>query len=130
MYKRQLGIAEGALDRAIAYTKERKQFGRTIAQQQNTQFKLADMAARIEAAQLLVYKAAMAKATQKVYSVEEMCIRDRARVHFCIQHIQPFHHRDRQRTDPSNGRYAFLQPGRPYEVNRGYRRCEYTGRDR
>jgi butyryl-CoA dehydrogenase len=65
-----LGIAEGALDRAIAYTKERKQFGRTIAQQQNTQFKLADMAARIEAAQLLVYKAAMAKATQKVYSVE------------------------------------------------------------
>ena len=51
-------------------TKERKQFGRSIAQQQNTQFKLADMAARIEAAQLLVYKAAMAKATQKVYSVE------------------------------------------------------------
>ena len=48
----------------------------------------------------------------------------------CIQHIQPFHHRDRQRIDPSNGRYAFLQPGRPYEVNRGYRRCEYTGRDR
>ena len=65
-----LGIAEGALDRAIAYTKERKQFGRSIAQQQNTQFKLADMATRIEAAQMLVYKAAMAKANQKVYSVE------------------------------------------------------------
>ena len=43
-----LGIAEGALDRCIEYTKERKQFGRSIAQQQNTQFKLADMAARIE----------------------------------------------------------------------------------
>ena len=65
-----LGIAEGALDRAVAYTKERKQFGRSIAQQQNTQFKLADMATRIEAAQMLVYKAAMAKANQKVYSVE------------------------------------------------------------
>ena len=65
-----LGLAEGALERTVAYTKERKQFGRSIAQQQNTQFKLADMAARIEAAQLLVYKAAMAKATQKVYSVE------------------------------------------------------------
>ena len=65
-----LGIAEGALERAIAYTKERKQFGRSIAQQQNTQFKLADMATRIEAAQMLVYKAAMAKANQKVYSVE------------------------------------------------------------
>ena len=65
-----LGIAEGALERAIAYTKERKQFGRSIAQQQNTQFKLADMATRVEAAQMLVYKAAMAKANQKVYSVE------------------------------------------------------------
>lgn len=65
-----LGIAEGALERAIAYTKERKQFGRSIAAQQNTQFKLADMATRVEAAQMLVYKAAMAKATQRVYSVE------------------------------------------------------------
>ena len=65
-----LGIAEGALERTIEYTKERKQFGRTIAQQQNTQFQLADMATKVEAAQLLVYKAAMAKATQKVYSVE------------------------------------------------------------
>ena len=67
---RALGLAQGAFDETVAYVKERKQFGRSIAQQQNTQFKLADMAARIEAAQLLVYKAAMAKATQKVYSVE------------------------------------------------------------
>jgi len=65
-----LGIAEGALDRAVEYTKERKQFGRSIAQQQNTQFKLADMAARIDAAKFLVYRAAVAKATQRVYSVE------------------------------------------------------------
>ena len=65
-----LGIAEGALERTIEYTKERKQFGRAIAAQQNTQFKLADMATRVEAAKMLVYKAAMAKATQNVYSVE------------------------------------------------------------
>ena len=65
-----LGIAEGALDLTVAYTKERKQFGRSIAAKQNTQFQLADMAAKIEAAQLLVYKAAKAKETQKVYSVE------------------------------------------------------------
>lgn len=64
-----LGIAEGALDLTIDYVK-RKQFGRTIAQQQNTQFVLADLATKVQAAQLLVYKAAMAKATQKVYSVE------------------------------------------------------------
>ena len=65
-----LGIAEGALDRTIAYVKERKQFGRSIAQFQNTQFQLANMATQIEAAQLLVYKAAEAKRTQSVYSVE------------------------------------------------------------
>ncbi|MDO4293893.1 MAG: acyl-CoA dehydrogenase [Eubacteriales bacterium] len=65
-----LGIAEGALDRTVAYVKERKQFGRAIGAFQNTQFQLADMATKVEAAQLLVYKAAMAKATQKTYSVE------------------------------------------------------------
>ena len=56
-----LGIAEGALERTIEYTKERKQFGRSIAAQQNTQFKLADMATRVEAAKMLVYKAALKK---------------------------------------------------------------------
>ena len=65
-----LGLAEGALDRTIAYVKERKQFGRSIAQFQNTQFQLANMATQIEAARLLVYRAAEAKRTQKSYSVE------------------------------------------------------------
>lgn len=65
-----LGIAEGALDRAVEYVKERKQFGRPIGAFQNTQFQLADMATRVEAAKMLVYKAAEAKATKKVYSVE------------------------------------------------------------
>ena len=65
-----LGLAEGALETTIEYVKERKQFGRAIGAFQNTQFQLADMATKVQAAQLLVYKAAMAKATQKVYSVE------------------------------------------------------------
>ncbi len=65
-----LGLAEGALERTVEYVKERKQFGRAIGAFQNTQFQLADMATRVQAAQLLVYRAAMAKATQKVYSVE------------------------------------------------------------
>jgi len=56
-----LGIAEGALDATIAYVKERKQFGRTIAQQQNTQFVLADLATKVQAAQLMVYRAAAKK---------------------------------------------------------------------
>lgn len=65
-----LGLAEGALETTIQYVKERKQFGRAIGAFQNTQFQLADMSTKVQAAQLLVYKAAMAKATQKVYSVE------------------------------------------------------------
>lgn len=65
-----LGIAEGALERTIAYTKERKQFGKPISALQNTQFQLADMATKVQAAQLLVYKAAMAKASQKEYGFE------------------------------------------------------------
>ena len=65
-----LGIAAGALESTIAYVQERKQFGRAIAAFQNTQFQIADMATKVEAARMLVYKAAMAKATQKVYSLE------------------------------------------------------------
>ena len=70
-----LGIAEGALETTINYVKERKQFGRTIAQFQNTQFVLADLATKVEAAKLLVYKAAMTKAQYQAdhktsYSVE------------------------------------------------------------
>ena len=70
-----LGIAAGALETTINYVKERKQFGRSIAQFQNTQFQLADMATKVEAARLLVYKAAKKKdefqAGAKVsYSVE------------------------------------------------------------
>lgn len=65
-----LGIAEGALERTIAYVKERKQFGRSIAQFQNTQFQLADMATKVKAAQLLVYQAAMAKDTKSSYGIE------------------------------------------------------------
>jgi len=56
-----LGIAAGALETTIEYVKERKQFGRSIAQFQNTQFQLADMATKVEAARALVYKAALKK---------------------------------------------------------------------
>ena len=56
-----LGIAAGALETTIEYVKERKQFGRSIAQFQNTQFQLADMATKVQAAQIMVYKAACKK---------------------------------------------------------------------
>lgn len=53
-----LGGAQKALDAALAYTQERKQFGKTIASFQNSQFKLADMATELEASRLMLYRAA------------------------------------------------------------------------
>ncbi|MGL5651425.1 MAG: acyl-CoA dehydrogenase [Paraclostridium sp.] len=65
-----LGIAQGALDVTVSYVKERKQFGKSIAAFQNTQFELADMKTKIEAARHLVYNAATKKDSGKSYSVE------------------------------------------------------------
>src|SRR3989442_808799 len=56
-----IGIAQGALDAALAYTTEREQFGKSINQFQGVQFQLADMATELEAARLLVYNAARMK---------------------------------------------------------------------
>ncbi len=56
-----LGLARGAYEAAIAYTKERKQFGQAIAEFQGVQFQLAEMATQIEAARLMVYNAARLK---------------------------------------------------------------------
>ena len=56
-----LGIAQGAIDEAVKYTKERVQFGKTIASFQNTQFTFADMQTKVDAARMLVYRAASMK---------------------------------------------------------------------
>ena len=56
-----LGIGEGAINEAVKYTQERVQFGKRLSQFQNTQFQLADMKTRADAAQMLVYRAAFAK---------------------------------------------------------------------
>lgn len=65
-----LGLAEGAIEETIAYTKERVQFGRPISAQQNTQFQLADMYAKTQAAKWLVYSAAMKKQAHEPFSVD------------------------------------------------------------
>ena len=65
-----LGIAEGALNEAIAYVKMREQFGKPLSAFQNTQFVIANLANQIEAAKLLVYRAAWAKDNHLPYSVE------------------------------------------------------------
>jgi butyryl-CoA dehydrogenase len=69
-----LGIAEGAFERALAYSKERKQFGHPISELQAIQFKLADMYTRIETSKLLVYRSAWFKDNKKPYAADSaMC---------------------------------------------------------
>jgi alkylation response protein AidB-like acyl-CoA dehydrogenase len=65
-----LGLAEGAYDLAVAYAREREQFGQPIANFQAIQFKLADMATEIEAARGLVYRAAWLKDRQRPFAKE------------------------------------------------------------
>ncbi|MCI2056065.1 MAG: acyl-CoA dehydrogenase [Oscillibacter sp.] len=65
-----LGLGEGAVDEAVKYTKERVQFGRRLSQFQNTQFQLADMHCRMQAAQYVVYAAACKKQLHENYSMD------------------------------------------------------------
>jgi alkylation response protein AidB-like acyl-CoA dehydrogenase len=64
-----LGIAAGAYEMALAYSKERKAFGTEICNHQAIAFKLADMHTKIEAARMLVYRAAKDKDEQKDYTL-------------------------------------------------------------
>ncbi len=69
-----VGIAQGALDEAIQYVKERKQFGRNIAAFQETKFKIAAMQTKIDAARLMVWRAASLKDSKEEYATEAaMC---------------------------------------------------------
>ena len=63
-----IGIAQASIDECVKYTQERIQFGRRISQFQNTQFQLADMQAHVDAARLLVYRAAQAKQDHEPHS--------------------------------------------------------------
>lgn len=65
-----VGIAQAAFNRALSYSKERKQFGKTLSEFQVTQFKLADMAMKIELARNIVYKAAWLKDQGRPFTKE------------------------------------------------------------
>ncbi|WP_298018949.1 acyl-CoA dehydrogenase family protein [uncultured Dysosmobacter sp.] len=62
-----VGIAQGALNEAIKYGKERKQFGKSINSFQNTQFKMAEMQTKIDAARLMTWRAAIAEDNHEVF---------------------------------------------------------------
>lgn len=65
-----LGIAQGAMDETVKYTKERKQFGKSISSFQNTQFQMADMETKIQASRMLVRVASWKKDKNISYSVD------------------------------------------------------------
>ena len=65
-----LGIAQGALDETVKYTMERKQFGKSLSQFQNTQFQMADLKTKVEASRLLVRSAAFKKDCKEPYSAD------------------------------------------------------------
>lgn len=109
-----LGIAQGAFDRALDYSKRRQQFGRRIIDFQATQHKLADMATKIEVAKLLAYKAAwnldQKRIDPKLTSMAKMfCAR--VAVEIADEAIQIF------------GGYGYITE---YEVERFYRDAKIT----
>jgi butyryl-CoA dehydrogenase len=109
-----LGIAEGAFERALTYSKERKQFGAPICDLQAIQFKLADMWARIETSKLMTYKAACLKDAKKSYTMESaMCkmLASEAATYVTKEAIQ------------IHGGYGFICD---YEVERMYRDAKIT----
>ncbi|MDD4510331.1 MAG: acyl-CoA dehydrogenase family protein [Oscillospiraceae bacterium] len=63
-----VGIAQGAINETVKYVKERKQFGKTISKFQNTQFKLAEMQVKTDAARLMVWRAAVGKDNGEAYA--------------------------------------------------------------
>ncbi len=109
-----LGIAQGAFDRALAYVKQREQFGKKIAQFQVSQHKLADMATKIELARLMTYKAAwnfdQGRIDPKLTSMAKM-VAGRTAVEVADEAIQLL------------GGYGYMAE---YEVERCYRDAKIT----
>ena len=104
-----LGIARGALDAAVGYVKERRQFGKAIAEFQGTQWKLADMATELDAARLLTLRAAVLKqAGRKVTRESSMAklYAGETAVKICSEAVQMF------------GGYGFIKD---YPVEKYYR---------
>jgi alkylation response protein AidB-like acyl-CoA dehydrogenase len=109
-----LGTAQGAYDRALAYVKQREQFGKKIAQFQVTQHKLADMVTKLELARLVTYKAAwnfdQGRIDPKLTSIAKMYAA-RTAVEIADEAIQLM------------GGYGYMQE---YEVERFYRDAKIT----
>lgn len=104
-----LGIAQGAYDEAVKFTKERIQFGKPIAKLQNTQFEIADMATKIQCGRLLVYDAALKKDLGKPYSLQAAMAK-----YYCGDLCNEVAYRSLQ----LHGGYGFIKD---YDIERMYR---------
>jgi len=109
-----LGIAEGAFERALAYSKERKQFDQPICEFQAIQFKLADMWTRIETSKLLTYKAACLKDAKKNYTMDSA---------MCKMHASETATFVTKEAMQIHGGYGYIAD---YEVERMYRDAKIT----
>ncbi|GKT31977.1 Short-chain specific acyl-CoA dehydrogenase, mitochondrial [Aduncisulcus paluster] len=109
-----LGIAEGALERSIEYTQERKQFGKPLSAFQAVSMKLAEMKVRIEQSKLLIYKAAWLKENNKTYIMES------AMAKLSASETATFVTKDAIQV---HGGYGFVCE---YEVERMYRDAKIT----
>jgi butyryl-CoA dehydrogenase len=109
-----LGIAEGAFERALAYSKERKQFDQAICDFQAIQFKLADMWTSIETSKLLTYRAACLKDAKKNYTMESA---------MCKMHASETATYVTKEAIQIHGGYGYIVD---YEVERMYRDAKIT----
>lgn len=109
-----LGIAEGAFERALAYSKERKQFDQPICEFQGIQFKLADMWTRIETSKLLTYRAAWLKDNKRNYTMDSA---------MCKLHASETATYVTKEAMQIHGGYGYIAD---YEVERMYRDAKIT----
>ncbi|SHI53451.1 butyryl-CoA dehydrogenase [Dethiosulfatibacter aminovorans DSM 17477] len=104
-----LGLAQGALDEAVKFTKERIQFGKSIAKFQNTQFEIADMATKVQCGRHLVFNAAHMKDSGRSYTKEAAMAK-----YYCGELCNEISYRSLQ----LHGGYGFIKD---YDIERIYR---------
>jgi alkylation response protein AidB-like acyl-CoA dehydrogenase len=107
-----LGAARACLERSLAYVKERRQFGRPLAELQHTQFQLADMATELEAARLMVWRAATALDRGAADAGMACAMAKRLATDLCFQIVD--------RALQLHGGYGYIQD---YEIERFLRDC-------
>ena len=115
-----LGIAQGAFEHALSYSKERVQFGKPIAAQQSIAFKLADMATKLRCARFLIYSAAELKEQHAPYGMESAMAKMYASGHRAGGHQRCLADPRRQRLPQGHGGGTGLPRRQDHHPLRGH----------